>query len=316
MLQKKSQEIPQVAKSNLIVEPPPSIRLTADSVEQVLRDAEYQQHPYGKVWHQYDVDTLSELADNIQLRGQDQPILLYQGKVLDGWHRYLACLLSGSDPAFIEFTGTDLEAAEKVHASGVRRQSTAAQRYAAFLALTESCPEFKAKYAELKQEGRDNKSAGTPLSTGGQRVDVLGAKAAAAKVSRSTAAKVEKLKKAKPEAVTEVAQGKVSVNQALKSVGKKTSTARKTRKPAYSQHVSEPSEETGCVTIQVSDRLVAEITEFLEDFGISSRTTTKNGRTAFQFNGTANDQNNLLTAIGDLIMTKGPMQLDLQLQRI
>lgn len=315
MLKKKSQEIPQVSKSNLIVETPPSIRLTADSVEQIIRDAEYQQHSYGKAWHRYDLDDLIVLSDNIRSRGQDQPILIYQGKVLDGWHRYLACLLSGSDPVFSEFTGTELEAAEKVHASGVRRQSTPAQRYAAFLALTESCPEFKTKYAELKQEGRDNKSAGTPLSTDKQRVDVLGAKAAAAKVSRSTAAKVEKLKKTNPEAVAEVAQGKVSVNQALKSVGKKTSTARKTRKPAYLQHVSEPSEEAGCVTIQVPDRLVAEITEFLKDFGIDADTNNKAGMTVFQFSGSANDQNNVLTAIGDLIMAKGPMQLDLRLQR-
>lgn len=313
MLKKNSQEIPQVAKSNLIVETPPSIRLTADSVEQIIRDAEYQQHSYGKAWHRYDLDDLIVLSDNIRSRGQDQPILLYQGKVLDGWHRYLACLLSKTDPVFSEFTGTELEAAEKVHASGVRRQSTAAQRYAAFLALTDSCPEFRGKYAELKREGLNNKSAGTPLSMGGQRVDVLGAKAAAAKVSRSTAAKVEKLKKVKPEAVAEVAQGKISVNQGLKSIDKKSSTARKTRKPAYSQHVSEPSEETRNVTLQVPDCLVAEITEFLKDFGISSHKATKSGRTAFQFEGTANDQNNVLTAIGDLIMAKGPVQLDLQI---
>jgi hypothetical protein len=175
------------------------LAVTTESLDCLIADAQYQQHPYGKVWQRFDTDAFAELVSNVQSRGLDQEIILYQEMVLEGWHRYLACLLSNTEPRFVEFKGTDLQAAEKVHASGVRRQSSADQRYAAFTMLGDACPDFRAKYETQKQQGIGQKCAGTPLSTDGQRVDVLGAKAAAAGVSRSTAAKVEKCEKAKSE---------------------------------------------------------------------------------------------------------------------
>ena len=109
--------------------------------------AEYKQHPHGKVWQPFDDKTFNELVGNIDRRGQDKEITLYQGMVLEGWHRYLACFATKTKLKFTEFNGTDLEAAELVHASGIRRHSSADQRYASFLA------HFKAKYEELKAKG-------------------------------------------------------------------------------------------------------------------------------------------------------------------
>jgi hypothetical protein len=82
--------------------------------------------------------------------------------------------------------------------------------------LGEACPAFKQKYEQLRQRGIHQQQAGTPLSTDGQRVDVVKAKAAAAGVSRATAAKVEKVKKENPEAVADIAAGKTSANKVLK----------------------------------------------------------------------------------------------------
>ncbi len=193
---------------------------TKEAIDRLIAEAPYKQHPYGKVWQPFDLDALAELAGNIDRRGLDQEILLYHGMILEGWHRYLACLATKTTPKFAEFQGSDLEAAERVHASGIRRQSTPEQRYASFLQLCEACPAFKAKYEALKEKGTKQQQAGKPLSTDGQRVDVLGAKAAAAGVSRATAAKIEKVKKHNPEAVADIAEGKTSANKVLNKTKK------------------------------------------------------------------------------------------------
>ena len=151
---------------------PGRLPITPEAVESLIAETEFQQHPYGKVWQGFDLDTLAELAGNIDRRGLDQEILLHQGMVLEGWHRYLACLVTKTTPKFAEFQGTDLEAAERVHASGIRRQSTPEQRDALFDLLCEACPAVQAKYEQLKEKGIQQQQAGQPLSTDGQRVDV------------------------------------------------------------------------------------------------------------------------------------------------
>ncbi len=207
--------------------PATGVTYSAESIQRLIETAPFKQHPFGEVWQPFDEKTFAELADNVDRRRLDQKILLYKNMVLDGWHRYLACLATEKAPQFEEFPGSDLDAAERVHASGIRRQSSPEQRYAAFVLLCEACPEFNAKYESLKQQGVQRQEAGTPLSTDGQRVDVIGAKAAAAGVGRSTAAKVEAVKKQKPEAVAEIAARKTTANKVLKSIKRKKAAQNK-----------------------------------------------------------------------------------------
>lgn len=228
---------------------PGGFYLTAEQVERLIASAKYKQHPYGQCWQPFDLETFNQLVGNIDLRGLDQVILLYKGMILDGWHRYLACLATKLEPKFEEFKGTDLEAAEKVHASGIRRHSQPDQLYASFLRLCEACSDFKEKYEQLRQKVMktrrypDVTKDGTPLSTGGQRVDLLGAKATAAGVSRSTAAKVEKVKKANPKAIPEIAAGKTTANKELKKIkegkesGKRSSDKPKEDRPTVAELV-------------------------------------------------------------------------------
>jgi hypothetical protein len=93
--------------------------------------------------------------------------------------------------------------------------------------LCDACTEFKKKYEQLRQKGTEQRETGKPLSTGEQRVDVLGTKARAAGFGRSTAAKVEKIKKQKPEFVADIAAGRTTANKVLKKV---TSDGVKTKK--------------------------------------------------------------------------------------
>ena len=268
------------------------VPIESKSMERLTQEAKYQQHPYGKAWQQFDTQTFAELVSNVQSRGLDQDILLYQDMVLEGWHRYLACLQTNIIPRFVEFKGTDLEAAEKVHASGVRRQSSADQRYAAFLMLGEACPEFLAKYEKLKQQGIEQKNAGTPLSNDGQRVDVLGAKAAAAGVSRGTAAKVAKVKRRNPKALKDIANGNTTANKELKKLKEKRPPAEKPKTP------------TSKLVLHVHTvTLVAPIREMLEDCQLQAKENKTIKGTSFDCDATQESQQAILRSLASQLKT-------------
>ena len=69
------------------------------------------------------------LVVDIKTNGQQESGLTYQGKVLDGWHRYLACEQVGKAFRFNEYKGSDpvgLVLSKNLH----RRHLTATQRAA------------------------------------------------------------------------------------------------------------------------------------------------------------------------------------------
>jgi len=64
----------------------------------------YQRHTIAtELIPEMDAIALAALAANITTDGLDFPIVLFEGKVLDGWARYHACLASGIEPTFRRF---------------------------------------------------------------------------------------------------------------------------------------------------------------------------------------------------------------------
>ena len=57
--------------------------------------------------HAIDRDPLGELAADIRQNKLLQPIVLYQGQILDGRNRYLACGLADVEPEYTEYEGDD-----------------------------------------------------------------------------------------------------------------------------------------------------------------------------------------------------------------
>ena len=195
----------------------------------------------------------ADLVGNVDRRGLDKDITRYQDSILEGWHRYLACLATKRTPKFIDFKGTDLEAAELVHASELRRHSTAEQRYASFDLLCDACPDFKAKYEALKAKGEQQQKEGKPLDTDAQRVDVVGSKAEAAGVSKTTAKKVERVKRHNPGAVAEIAAGKTTANKEMKKLPKKAKNAKNHKVEDNEEEQAEVSPDAATVyTAQVA----------------------------------------------------------------
>lgn len=52
-------------------------------------------------------DRLAELAEDIKSNGLMEPIILHEGKILDGRNRYAACLAADVTPVMKKYTGKD-----------------------------------------------------------------------------------------------------------------------------------------------------------------------------------------------------------------
>lgn len=70
---------------------------------------DYEQHPLALELMPggMDDDEFAVFCEDVQDRGLIYPITLFEGKVLDGWHRYRACLKTGTALKHITYTGTD-----------------------------------------------------------------------------------------------------------------------------------------------------------------------------------------------------------------
>jgi phage N-6-adenine-methyltransferase len=64
-------------------------------------------HPVAEIFPRMSGDEFVSLKTDIKERGLLEPIWLYEGKVLDGRHRYYACQETGVEPQFREYEGDD-----------------------------------------------------------------------------------------------------------------------------------------------------------------------------------------------------------------
>jgi hypothetical protein len=78
-------------------------------------------------------DELQALADDIRKHGQREPVLTFEGKILDGWNRVRACRLIGRKPWLMEFDQASAKTTPEelvVSANVRRRHLTPAQKAA------------------------------------------------------------------------------------------------------------------------------------------------------------------------------------------
>jgi transcriptional regulator with XRE-family HTH domain len=75
-------------------------------------------------WLPYKPETIDDIANDMVANGyrHDRPVVVYEGLILDGRHRYEAALKAGVDPIFVEFQGTKEEAIAYVTSENVARR--------------------------------------------------------------------------------------------------------------------------------------------------------------------------------------------------
>ena len=88
---------------------------------------DYKQHPLSAIFDPMPKDDFAALVEDIKEHAQLQPGVLYEGMVLDGWNRYLACKKAGIRFRAEKFAGSDPAAyVESVNLH--RKHYTASQR--------------------------------------------------------------------------------------------------------------------------------------------------------------------------------------------
>lgn len=95
------------------------------------KNTKYEVHPIlAEVARFMPIDpaTVDALAASVKAEGQHDPVVLCEGKVLDGRTRLAACLRAGIEPTVRIFEGTESEAAALVRSMTLRRDMTPTQR--------------------------------------------------------------------------------------------------------------------------------------------------------------------------------------------
>ena len=181
-----------------------------------MKHQQYERHPLSAVWGDMPAEQFEDLKADIKANGLRDPILIYDGMVLDGWHRYRALVENGIDThgnrrllrVFeVPNAKNDLAAASLVISKNAhRRHMKPGERAAAIL---KSKRLGGAKWAERggdRQSGKTNRS-NDPFTEDSQ-TETITAKQVAKEAGISVETAKRKIAKKKVEEVIDHAQGK------------------------------------------------------------------------------------------------------------
>jgi ParB-like chromosome segregation protein Spo0J len=79
-------------------------------------------HPISEIFPLLKDEELQRLADDIRENGLHEEIWLFEGKILDGRNRALACQIAGVTPRYRPYTGTVEEAIRFVLSANLNRR--------------------------------------------------------------------------------------------------------------------------------------------------------------------------------------------------
>jgi predicted DNA-binding protein (UPF0251 family) len=126
----------------------------------------YKNHKYANIFPAIEDLELQVIIEDIQKNGLQSPIVLFEGKILDGRNRYKACQLAGVDPEFVEFKGNPLEFV--ISANLHRRHLSESQRAAVAAELltcrnSDTDPILQREAAKIMNISRDSVNAAKKL---------------------------------------------------------------------------------------------------------------------------------------------------------
>jgi len=172
----------------------------------------------------------SESADHrksVELDGLQNPVILFQGKILDGRNRYRACKELGRPIAVFEFVGTEQQALTYVLSSNQhRRNLTLSQRgVVAFDIMPKIAQDVNQKRIEKLRETLARKAGGECsvilTNTQGEAGSLVDSRVLAGDimgVSASYVGHAKRIKEADPELYEEVRAGRVTIPEALRKL--------------------------------------------------------------------------------------------------
>lgn len=183
----------------------------------------YQRHPISASWPDMAQEDFIALKDSIDASGLREPIVLFEGMILDGWHRYSACMEIGFKPVFEDFT--DEDPVQYVQDKHTRRPLTLTQRMTAIALMhtwkTRGKPSKSALNADLTS-AQLAKAAGGSVRTAEQVREAL---------TKGSSALVDGMKSGKTSAVKAAALAKLPKRQQAAAIDKPLPKAEKFTQP-------------------------------------------------------------------------------------
>lgn len=190
-----------------------------------MTSASPEVHPAADLFPMLDESALQELAADIKTNGLVHPVVLYQGKVLDGRNRLAACKLAGVAPTFSTWDGPSPTA--YVMSANLKRRHLAPSERVQLAIDAEAL--FKEEAAARMREGQ-KKGAEVANSGGRSRDEVtlerkakqddsrraLAQAAKAAGAGLSSAKKLKSAERRAPEIAPLVRSGKANVAEAVR----------------------------------------------------------------------------------------------------
>ena len=159
-------------------------------------------HPLAKLFPLLEGEEFDALVSDIKSNGQREPIVLFEGKVLDGRNRYRACMRARIKPIFKTYRGAD-PLAFVISLNLKRRHLNESQR--AWVA---------SKIANLPRGGQSEEPANLPVSLKVAQADAASLLNVSERSLRSAAA-IRDL--AEPEIQRAVEQGLLTVNLGIQA---------------------------------------------------------------------------------------------------
>jgi|SRR5665213_408828 len=141
------------------------------------------------------------------------PIIVFQNKIIDGRHRYRACVELGIEPLWTEYSGTKESIRQFIDSLNDKRRHLSQSERAA-KAVEEYLPQYEAA-AKERTGGRPRKGS---LQIGEDMTTAKASEMVAAKigVSRAYIEQAKQLQQKKPEVFEEVKRGNISIPEALR----------------------------------------------------------------------------------------------------
>jgi ParB-like chromosome segregation protein Spo0J len=154
-----------------------------------------------------------DLVESIRLNGLMNEIVLWEGKILDGRNRYLACKAAGITPRLREFTGSRADAVRFVCEQNLRRRHmTESQRAMAAQALIAEGLARKLASGLLRISRRSVSSAGAVVKHGHDTIQSL---VRSGELAVSAAEKIVKSRPRSAQALIKTAEDAARITEEL-----------------------------------------------------------------------------------------------------
>lgn len=187
------------------------------------------------------------LVEDIRAKGLLRAITMFEGKILDGRHRFKACKETGVSPRFEQYTGTD--PAGFVASCCTHRSLNPTQRalIAAGFLEYERLQARNRQKSSLKQGDHSPVPVNLPERDKGEARDKAGARVGIGGKQVSDAANV--IKTAAPEVIESMRSGEMALNEAKKIVH--------LNKDAQRKIVAMPKKQRARAVMQATSRSIA-----------------------------------------------------------